>query len=155
MAVKIRNQCNCVIGYRLGESNHPAANGEANVLKLLAPLCATFVDIGANVGNWSDAFISENGAAQGWLYEPSAQCATRLNARFANRNVSVRNVAHSNFIGQVAFAEEPEFGEGSSIAKTHLTHSPIIKRVVEVATLDSEFSTSSTEVDFVKIDTEG
>lgn len=153
--MKVRNQCNCIIAYQLGESNNPDKNGEAKVLKKLASCCKTFVDVGANVGEWTAEFLHNNKDVKGWLYEPSSQCATKLETRFNNNHVTVRNVAVSNFNGQTNFAEEAEYGEGSSIAGTHSHQGQFRETEVNVITLDWEFADTTISIDFLKIDTEG
>jgi len=155
LAVKLRNQCNCVIAYQLGETNNSDKNGEAHILSVIAPQCNNFIDVGANVGNWTGDFLTYNNQAQGWLYEPSSQCASKLKSRFANNQITVRNVAVCDFIGQTSFVEEADCGEGSSIAGTHLLQGDFREREVEVTTLDMEFCNTNTVIDFLKIDAEG
>lgn len=155
LAIKVRNQCNCIIAYQLGETNIAEKNGELQVLKQLASHCHTFVDVGANVGNWTADFLAQNNETQGWLYEPSAQCVTKLETRFQKNHIAVRNMAVSNFIGETTFAEESSCGEGSSFVDTYVQNGHFSKREVKVITLDSEFCNTTATIDFLKIDTEG
>src|SRR5580704_13078041 len=95
---KIRNQANCVVGYHLGESADASRNGEFHLLDVLAPSCNTFVDVGANVGNWTEYFLRRK-AATGFLFEPSEQCISVLEAKFKNKPVTLRNVAVGDCAG--------------------------------------------------------
>ena len=151
MAVKLRNQANCVIGYHLGESSNADANGEDRLLSHLSPLVKTFVDVGANVGNWSEPLLA-NGCT-GYLFEPSQQSFSALQKRFPQ--AKLRNVAVSDAPGSAVFAEEEDCGERSSLsdarAQNVTEHS---SRCVSIVTLDDEFP-GSEEMDFLKIDTEG
>jgi FkbM family methyltransferase len=140
MAVKVRNQSNRVIAYHLGQSAHSDANGEFALLDCVAPHVRTFVDVGANVGEWSE-FMLDRGATQGFLFDASAQCAVALKARFQGRNCIVKEAAVSEAVGTAQFAEEAGFGETSSLAGSPAPDSrgEISYRTVPVTTLDAEF----------------
>ncbi len=153
LAVKIRNQANCVIAYHLGETPDPQLNGEFAVIEQLAPHVKSFIDVGANVGEWSE-YLLQNAAAEGFLYEPSASCVSLLRDRFRGRAATIRPFAVSDAPGTAAFAEEENYGMGSSLAEAREASSATL-REVRVTTLDAEFPEPGTPVDLVKIDTEG
>jgi hypothetical protein len=115
---KIRNQANCVVGYHLGESADGSKNGEFHLIDVLAPSCNTFVDVGANVGNWTEHFLRKK-TATGFLFEPSQQCISVLEAKFKDKPITLRNVAVGDYSGFISFVEEENCGEGSSILETH------------------------------------
>lgn len=152
LAAKVRNQANCVIAYHLGESPDLRQNGELDLIRHLAPHIASFVDIGANVGEWSDAMLAHAPGAKGFLFEPSRQCAQRLRERFRASAISLHQVAVANRVGKTSFVEEADFGEGSSIAETR-GNADGKTMEVDVITLDSAFPEGA--IDFLKIDTEG
>ena len=153
IAVKLRNQANCVIAYHLGETANSRENGEFKLIEHLAPHIHTFVDVGANVGDWSEHMLKHS-RASGFLFEPSTQCAGRLKERFRDGRVVIREVAVSDQVGRAQFSEEENCGEGSSLAESRHDHQ-IRHREVPVITLDAEFATLETRIDFLKIDTEG
>src|SRR5256885_229728 len=70
-AVLMRNQCNRVIAYHLSRSHDAADNGELWLVRQLAPELRTFVDVGANVGDWSAGVLDVAPSATGILVEPS------------------------------------------------------------------------------------
>ncbi|MDQ2867074.1 MAG: FkbM family methyltransferase [Verrucomicrobiota bacterium] len=152
LAAKVRNQANCVIAYHLGESPDLRQNGELDLIRHLAPHIGTFADVGANVGEWSDAVLTHAPKAQGYLFEPSRPCAQRLRERFRHAAVSIQQTAVADRVGKTSFIEEADFGEGSSIAETR-GHADGRTTEVEVTTLDTVFTDST--IDFLKIDTEG
>jgi len=155
LAVKVRNQSNRVIAYHLGQSAHWDTNGEFALLECVTPYVKTFIDVGANVGEWSQ-FMMDQGATQGYLFDASAQCAAALRTRFQGRNCTVKEAAVSEAVGTAQFAEEEGFGETSSLTSspTPDSHGEVRYRTVPVTTLDAEFPAPAT-IDFLKIDTEG
>jgi FkbM family methyltransferase len=153
----LRNQANCVVAYHLGESYDSASNGEYRLIDLLAPHCSTFVDVGANVGHWTEYFL-RNSSANGILFEPSEHCAALLKEKFQNRPITLRNVAVGDTNGSISFVEEGEFGESSSVAETYIpSHRPgeTVVKQVPIVTLDQELMALNCNVDFLKIDAEG
>jgi FkbM family methyltransferase len=157
LCARLRNQANCVVAYHLGESYDSASNGEYRLIDLLAPHCSTFVDVGANVGHWTEYFL-RNSSAHGVLFEPSEHCAALLKEKFQNRPITLRNVAVGDTNGSISFVEEGEFGESSAVAETYIpSHRPgeTVVKQVPIVTLDQELMALDCNVDFLKIDAEG
>jgi FkbM family methyltransferase len=157
LCARLRNQANCVVAYHLGESYDSASNGEYRLIDLLAPHCSTFVDVGANVGHWTEYFL-RNSSANGILFEPSEHCAALLKEKFQHRPITLRNVAVGDTNGSISFVEEGEFGESSAVAETYIpSHRPgeTVVKQVPIVTLDQELMALDCNVDFLKIDAEG
>jgi FkbM family methyltransferase len=154
LAVKIRNQANCVIAYHLGETANSEHNGEFALVRHLAPYIEVFIDVGANVGSWSN-YVLQYSDAKGYLYEPSLQCFAALKDRFTGSNIEIRNVAVSDTPGFAPFAEEENFGETSSLAASRESGDATSTRSVPVVTLDQDFASNPSPIDFLKIDCEG
>jgi FkbM family methyltransferase len=154
LAVKIRNQANCVIAFHLGETPNSDKNGEFALVRHLAPHTKVFIDVGANVGSWSD-YVLKYSNAKGFLYEPSFQCFGALKYRFRDSNIEIRNVAVSDTPGFSLFAEEENFGETSSLAASRESGDTTRTRSVPVVTLDQDFASTDLPIDFLKIDSEG
>jgi FkbM family methyltransferase len=150
---KLRNQVNCIVAYHLGESSDASKNGESRLVSVLAPECHTFVDVGANVGNWTAHFLQFNHAT-GFLFEPSQQCFLVLEAKFKHKPITLRNVAVGDISGFIPFIEEAQCGEGSSAVETHSGSSGKLRKI-PVVTLDQELLDLTHNIDFLKIDTEG
>jgi FkbM family methyltransferase len=157
ICVRLRNQANCVVGYHLGESPDSAKNGEYRLLDLLASQCAAFVDVGANVGNWTEHFLQVR-PAKGILFEPSKRCADLLTQKFNGKPVTVRNVAVGDRSGSMQFVEEENLSEASASVQTYTASEHpgnAVIREIPMVTLDQELASVDFNIDFLKIDTEG
>jgi FkbM family methyltransferase len=160
-AVKIRNQCQLLIGRYVGSSSIgysscSSANGEILLLDCLASSCDTFVDIGANVGKWTTAFSRRNPTAKGFLVEPSQECIQSLRLKFNSPNYTLYDYALADYIGEANFIEEAGRGETSSLAVCYeRSMEAMTMRTVKVMTLDVLFAEHRGPLDFVKIDAEG
>ena len=138
----------------MGETAHSSLNGEFSLLNNLGKNCQIFVDVGANVGEWSDYFLAVNPQAKGYLFEPSFACSKKLQERFGNQeNLVINQVAVCDYNGNADFCEEENYGEASSLLENHSTGLGKIRNV-QVVTLDSNLPPDLT-IDFLKIDTEG
>lgn len=158
-AILLRNQCRCVIKYHLTEDTNPIKNGEAWLVKLIAPNSSNFIDVGANLGNWTKLFLEStiNGEQKkGFLFDPSDYAIEKLKHRFGHlEGIKVIQGAVSDTLGQKSFFEEPEAGETSSLVAGFSNPNAIEKNVV-LTTLDAEVEKYKVEyVDFLKIDAEG
>jgi len=156
IGVKLRNQCNLLIGRYLGSSSNPASNGEILVINFLASRCQNFVDVGANVGDWSTAFLQKNPKSRGFLIEPSRECLEVLHSRFLDEDVEIHDCALADFEGLATFVEEANHGETSALEICYDGVScKTQKREIHVRTLDSLFFEREFSLDFIKIDAEG
>lgn len=144
-AVKIRNQCQRVIGYHLGPSFDKASNGEQWLLDSLGEI-SVFVDAGANVGDWTADVLERSPEAHGVLIEPGAEAVRRLRTRF-NGHVRTVEAAVGEREGGVTFYEQPNASELSSAYCTNG-----VAREVPVITIDS---LGFERIDLLKLDVEG
>jgi len=158
LAVLVRNQCRCIIKYHLAESPDVNDTGEVWLRREAVRRCASFVDVGANVGEWLAEIVREKRLAQfsAIAFEPSESAFQRLEQRFANDpRIEIVNQALGDAIGSADFFEEQHAGKGSSIV-AQFTRTPGTARTVDVTTLDEEIARRNWEhVDFLKIDAEG
>lgn len=152
--VKIRNQMNCVIALYLGETENSALNGEVQLMGTLAPYVNVFVDAGANVGDWTADLLQRAPNAQGFCFEPSAQCAERLRSRFDGQNITLFQMALSDRKGKGSFFEEEGCGQTSSLSgQGNAEQGSLVQ--VPVSTLDAELQHLEMGVDLLKTDCEG
>ena len=102
-----------MVGKHLSDGIDSSTNGEERVLEALAPMCSTFVDVGANVGDWSARFLAKVPALDwGLLVEPNADACDILRKRFGElANVRVVGVAAGNRTGRASFYVEGRVGE--------------------------------------------
>jgi FkbM family methyltransferase len=159
LAVKIKNQCDMVIGAHMAAGKVLSASGEEWLASLLAPHARNFVDVGANVGEWSLAFARQMTVEpEGLLFEPSPETAAHLRmvlAREGLEKLEVIERAASERTGQAKFYAEPAFGETSSLFAA-ANDVPGLAVSVTLTKLDDELSARSLpQIDFLKVDAEG
>ncbi|HEV2523210.1 MAG TPA: FkbM family methyltransferase [Candidatus Acidoferrales bacterium] len=145
-----------VIGYYLGEDHRQDFNGEASLIRAVGRYHRTFIDVGANVGDWTNLFIHSGGQEKpGALIEPSSSALLRLRARFQHcPNVQLVNAAASDRGGEMTFYEQEGAGETSSLVASFAKGGN--PRRVIVTTVDDEAAKHNlAEIDFLKIDAEG
>lgn len=157
VVIKIRNQCNAIIRYRLNDGTNPVENGESLVAKIVGEKALTFIDVGANVGNWSTYFLEvAPHNVQGLLFEPSDYAVQKLNCRFAdNQNLKIIQACVADEPGIMIFYEEPKAGESSSLIKK-FANSGAVEKKIQVTTINVAVEQLKWDyIDFLKIDTEG
>ena len=159
MAIKIRNQCNMIVGAHLADSNLLSRSGENWLAQLAAPSARYFVDVGANVGAWASMFAGYmTTPPAGILFEPNPTTAAHLRSVLRRKNLEgcqIVEAAVSDRDGLAQFYAEEACGETSSLysSAVHTTASSVD---VKVCRLDTELATRNvTQVDVLKIDAEG
>lgn len=157
LAIKIRNQCNAIISYSVGQSAKPSQNGELLLIKTLAPTASYFIDVGANIGSWSLEFTRlMPGACKGLAFEPSSDTFRCLQQTLsANTSIELVCCAIGETAGSVGFTQSTESSELSHISYTSGEDSRY-DSVVRVSTVDEELAVRGwPTVSLLKIDTEG
>lgn len=139
----------------------PHSNGEFNTIVFLSEFYDLFVDIGANIGEFSKKVLTDNPEKAIIAFEPNPYLYDDL-ANFLGKNSSVYGVALSDVKGEMFLHIHPEdLGTSSLFSRTGMMPSftGVMKKVkVSVDILDNykkEFSEKSKIGVFVKIDTEG
>ncbi|HKQ03902.1 MAG TPA: FkbM family methyltransferase [Blastocatellia bacterium] len=158
LALKVRNQCECIIGYRLGEDAEvtDTGNSEDWLVSLVAREVNWFLDVGANVGDWTACILSENADVRGVLCEPVPWCYESLLCRFAgNLNLCLLPVALSSSGGKARFSIMPGNAKTSSLLVPR--NNPIQSSIeVDLKTVDMIAEESGCDfIDFLKCDCEG
>jgi FkbM family methyltransferase len=157
LAVKVRNQCDMVIGSHVTSGNLLGDSGEAWLVGVVAPGSTCFVDVGANVGAWATEFAAKMATqGRGLLFEPNPSTAAELRARTADwPTLEVLEAAAGQKRGRAAFLAEESFGETSSFYTATL-RLPTTSVDVDVLALDDVLSERGIDkVDMLKIDAEG
>jgi FkbM family methyltransferase len=157
IAILLRNQCRRIIACHLSEGPDPAINGEDWLISLLAPNALTFVDVGANKGDWTNSFLeASSGKAKGILFEPGTAAIEFINQRFDRvNNLEIIDIAVADYVGQTSFFEQPNIGVGSSILSQWVNNFATEKKC-KVSTLDIELEKYNWDFcDVLKIDCEG
>jgi FkbM family methyltransferase len=156
-AVLVRRQMSGIIAEHLGHDVDPLTNGEAWLLREIAPGVRTFVDVGANVGDWTALMLYSAGPeVRGILVDASAQAAAALGRRFAgDARLEIIEAVVSAEPGVVSFFEEPGVGTHSSVLRAH-ARPGAVERSVPSRTLSALLGARGIErVDYLKVDAEG
>lgn len=159
MALKMREQCNSVVGLRCQSGIDPVRNGEAWLADRIAPQATVVIDVGANVGEWSLMFAARMAAPGRFLlFEPNPKTAASLRKvswPASASDVTVLEKAAADVPGNAEFFAETMFGETSSLIQGH-SNRQARTVTVSVTTLDDEMATLGMgHVDMLKIDAEG
>lgn len=156
MPLHVRGISTAIVGKRLAPTTLPNMNGEYLLLDQLRNDIRVAIDVGANVGEWSERAIRECPSLERLVcFEPVRWAAEDLARRLASdkRVVLVRR-ALSDQPGALTMWEEPVGGTMSSAVPGYSTLAT--PAIAMAATLDEELERLSIEhVDFLKIDVEG
>ena len=157
-AILLRNQCRAIIKYRLMTTHQVEESGEEWFIERVAPLCRTFVDVGANRGSWTAAVLRHGPRIErGFAFEPGARAAAMLRERFADHpQIEIVERALSDHPAAAArFFEEPDAGNTSSLSRLAVG-GEAAETTVEVSTLDLEIERHGIDrIDLLKVDAEG
>lgn len=153
-AIKLRNQCNAVIGAHL---NGGGGTGEHAFMLQVAPHMRRFVDVGANIGKWSQRFLTASPEARGLALEPSPSAWVELQKRFAaDQRITMLPIAAADKKGMAIFFAEAGAGETSSLKTPSANAAPTHPVEVQTDTLDNILRDHEWDgADYVKIDVEG
>ncbi|ESW60358.1 MAG: hypothetical protein Q27BPR15_12420 [Rhodobacter sp. CACIA14H1] len=159
LAIKLREQCNSVIGLRCQSGILAERNGEAWLADRVAPSAKTVIDVGANLGDWTTMFARRmTGPGRAYLFEPNPEAVARLrDMPVVNRGlqIEVLQKAAGDVAGTARFFMEAGAGETSSLVQRHAQFRALPIQV-PVVTLDAEMAVQGvTRVDMLKIDAEG
>jgi FkbM family methyltransferase len=146
LSVKLRNQISCVIQHYVSKSCDMRYNGEFYILGLLINYCNSFVDAGANKGEWSNEVLKlAKQVNYLHLFEPQKKLYNELTIKFTSTNHHVHNIALSDISQNVNFIED---GRSSRIA-CKVAHKE------EILTTERLDNIVNGNADFIKIDCEG
>lgn len=152
-AARVRNQCNLLMGYHLAPSPAFDLNGEAKLLDRAAPYVSTFIDVGANVGGWTNALLARQPAATGVLVEPTPDALKQLRANVPN-SMKIIAAAASHTAGTMTFYDEGGASEQSAGLAALTTNGQPIE--VPVVTVDGILTAQGWDLlDMLKIDAQG
>ncbi|HEV7427634.1 MAG TPA: FkbM family methyltransferase [Thermoanaerobaculia bacterium] len=156
-AILLRNQCRAIIKHRLMNAADVATSGEAWLAERMASRCRTFVDAGANTGQWAGIFLEYAPVnVRGFLYEPGREAMEILRRNVRRSGIETIDAALSDRPTEGAtFFEERSAGSMSSLTRAAAPENSA-QTLVRVTTLDIEMQRLGIEaIDFLKIDTEG
>lgn len=158
LAVMVQNQAQCVIGWHIGgQTSAMEENGELLLMQVLGSRVRTFIDVGANVGHWTQSLLKHvPPEANGLLFEPAPSTVQHLTKVLANESrVEIRPAAVASEAGWANFYSESGHGETSSLVAGFSAQSSQAT-TCQVVTLDEELASKGWEqIDFLKLDCEG
>jgi FkbM family methyltransferase len=158
LCILLRNQADAIIGKFLGASPKPELNGESLIAAHLAQRSNTFVDVGANSGDWTAMWLSHASSdCRGILFEPSSKAFKRLTNRFEQHSqLALFRRALADTPGTMTLIYHADFDELSTLANRTIQNPRDTLENVEVTTVDIAAPESGFEtIDFLKIDAEG
>lgn len=156
-AVLVRNQLDHIVRYHFSNSFRTCEEAESLFLRTIGPHVNRFVDVGANVGRFTDELLRvAPNTTSGILIDPSASAVDALVKKFhADPRLRIVAAACGEMPGESEFHEEPNAGETSTLV-ADAVRVPGVRRLVRVTTIDDEVAQQGwNEVDLVKIDAEG
>jgi FkbM family methyltransferase len=159
-ARKIGNQAAAIIRAGLNDGIDMEDNGELWLIKIIAPKSTYFIDVGANIGNWTKVFLEFGKiGVRGQLFEPSPETLNVLQKNIktmVNSNlIDISSSAVSDSIGTKKFFCEARCGETSSLIKGH-SQTNALEILVNLTTIDLEVKRLGNPfIDVLKIDAEG
>jgi len=160
LTVKLRNQCDAVIHAHLNDGIDMNRNGEMWLINTIAPDAKTFIDVGANTGAWTKAFLEKmQRPLKGILIEPSPHAFRMLTKMFESEISSHALIAlqqaAADSCGSLPFYTEENAGETSSLVSKH-SHPSAREISVMTTTIDEVINSQGLAfVDMLKIDAEG
>jgi FkbM family methyltransferase len=158
LAVLLRNQAESVIRCHLSDGADPSINGEAWLVNRALPVeGATWIDVGAHRGAWSQLCLKHVRSVQGaLLVEPVPRYHEDLRRLVgAARNVRLIEAAAASAPGEASFFEEVGNGEMSSLVRDENT-ATMRERRVRLTTVDHEAAVAELDhVHLLKTDCEG
>lgn len=126
-----------------------------------------FVDVGANVGLFSEAILERRPKARGWLFEPVGEMHARCAARFAaDERIRLENFALSDEEGEATIYKARYNPGGNSLVHELMYDKREVSEVTEnpghreetirmEVFVDYAARVGLERVDFIKTDTEG
>lgn len=138
----------------------PERNGEFGVLKVAARgllgVSPVAVDVGANVGDWTNEFLRTNSGGRVYAFEPAAETFAQLRRRFAaDGRIACQPLAISDRAGEARMAVWPDYS-GSNSMHDFVGGAGMRMEKVETVTGDDVLrSHGLAKIDWLKIDVEG
>ena len=140
-----RNQVNCVIQHYVSNGCDMRYNGEFFILEFLLKHCKSFVDVGANRGEWSDKVLKSASHVRSLhLFEPQLKLYKELCTKFSSENINVYRTPLSNQVSEVNFTDEgrssrisANFSKGNQVIRTDRLDN-IIKEPIDIIKIDCE-----------------
>ena len=127
-------------------------------LKLLKKKPQLFIDIGANIGSYTDQVIKNHPDIVCHLFEPSKKNYNKLKMKYQQKNIFINRKAIADVSGEsYLYSDSPGSALGS-LTKRDLDEIKInfnVKEKVDLIRFDEYWKNAKVNIDYVKIDVEG
>ena len=111
----------------------------------------TAIDVGGNIGFWSRDLCER--FQQVMIFEPDSSNAECLNLNLSGKdNYTLHTVGLGDITGTRTFYKSKTTSGGHTFVKEHARHHEFAQMSLQIRTLDSY---NFTDIDFIKIDTQG
>lgn len=160
-AIKLRNQAQMVVGYHVTQAARHIdlmENGEAMFAAAMAPFVSTFIDVGANVGDWTAYMRSQAPESHGMAIDPSGSAIAQLRVRFGDEpaiEVIHAAVTASDAPAELTFFEEPDAGQTASLVPGAAMANALSVKVATTTISQLIAHMGWAQLDLLKVDTEG
>lgn len=116
------------------------------------------VDVGANLGGYTELVVKNINIKEIHLFEPSKKCFEYLSSKFNEKNIYINNKALSNINKVNNFYESEVLSQSSLHNKknkfnSNLKNTDVYK--IKCTTLDNYFKNRNIIIDLLKVDAEG
>ncbi|MEO8428333.1 MAG: FkbM family methyltransferase [Verrucomicrobiota bacterium] len=136
-----------------------STNGEAFLIRKVAPKLRVVFDIGANLGDWSSLVLAVNPICKVYAFEASPATFANLKKRYSGHSqVKLLETGIGDREGSLSFHDHGENSGLSSFVSRERSIGLSAKNIVEarLTTVDAVREKNRLEhIDFVKVDTEG
>jgi FkbM family methyltransferase len=156
-AVRLQNQCRAIVSRSHGATVADVErNGEGMILRHVADRLRYFIDVGANIGAWTENALKAPDIKAGLLFEPAGPALNILRERLGHCTIlDIVPAAVGDCCCDVLFYEELKAGETSSVIGAAADPRSVAKKV-RMTTLDTEIDRLGwPSIDYLKIDAEG
>lgn len=132
---------------------------EVHFVKKLNPEAKVFIDVGGNIGNYSQELLENFKVGELHIFEPSKKNHLLLLERFKhNQKVTIKNLALFHISKKQKLFYEKEGSGMASLSKRNLDHLDLDFNNFEMILsdrFDSYWKAYNYPIDFMKIDVEG
>ena len=149
-----------VLNYFLGKGyGSISIHKEVYFIKKLNPKASVFIDVGGNIGDYSQELLENFKVGELHIFEPSKKNYLILLERFKNhKKVKINNLALSHVSKKQKLFYDKEGSGMASLTKRNLSHLNLAFddfEMISTNRFDSYWEIYDYPIDFMKIDVEG
>ena len=153
------NEVNKISNELLGKNCFIGVTKEVKYcLQLLKKEPQIFIDIGANIGSYTDQIIKNHPDVVCHLFEPSKTNYKKLKIKYQQKNIFINRKAIADVSGESYLYSDKPGSELGSLTKRDLDEFKInfnVKEKVDLIRFDEYWNNFKIVIDYVKIDVEG